>query len=301
MQELLFLHFQLKPITTGTNPFSVSVGDLNGDGKQDMAVTNHGSGNVSVFLNTTAPGSAVPSFSLKSDFSTGTSPMFVAIRDMNGDGKPDLIVTNSGSNNVSLLLNNMDLTLPVELTSFSSLVKDPSVVLYWNTATELNSHKFEIERSIVSLKCGTSTWVSIGIVPASGTTSSPKKYSYTDNNLQTGKYQYRLKMVDDNGTFKYSSIIEAVIGIPKDFNLSQNYPNPFNPSTKIEYTLPESGLVKLQIFSVTGQLVKLLVNQNQEAGYYSIDFNGTNLSSGLYIYRLSVNNKNIVRKMMLLK
>ena len=77
--------------------------------------------------------------------------------------------------------------------------------------------------------------------------------------------------------------------------------NPFNPSTKIEYTLPGNGFVKLQIFSVTGQLVKSLVNQNQESGYYSIDFNGSNLSSGLYIYRLSVNNQNMVRKMMLLK
>ena len=131
--------------------------------------------------------------------------------------------------------------------------------------------------------------------------NSPKPYSFTDKNLQSGKYQYRLKMIDNDGSYEYSSVIEAVIGVPTEYSLSQNFPNPFNPSTKIEYTLPSKGNVKLQVFSVTGQLVKTLTDKNQDSGYYSIDFNGANLASGMYIYRLSVDNKNFVKKMLYLK
>jgi hypothetical protein len=108
-------------------------------------------------------------------------------------------------------------------------------------------------------------------------------------------------MVDNDGSFQYSNIVESVVAAPKDFVLSQNYPNPFNPSTKIEYTLPDNGFVKLQVYSVTGQLVKSLVSENQQAGYYTVNFAGNDLSSGIYIYKLSVNNNELVKKMMLLK
>ncbi|CAF3693564.1 unnamed protein product [Rotaria sp. Silwood1] len=91
--------------TTGTNPQSVSTGDFNGDGKQDLAVANANSTSVSVFLNTTAPGASTPTFSAKTDFTTGSSPYSVSIGDFNGDGKPDLAVVNQGSNSVSVLLN----------------------------------------------------------------------------------------------------------------------------------------------------------------------------------------------------
>jgi len=87
----------------------------------------------------------------------------------------------------------------------------------------------------------------------------------------------------------------------KSFTLYQNYPDPFNPSTRIEYTIPGNSYVKLQVFSVAGQLIKTLVSNNQEAGHYSVQFSGNNLSSGVYIYRLSVNNKNVIKKMLYLK
>ena len=85
------------------------------------------------------------------------------------------------------------------------------------------------------------------------------------------------------------------------FFLNQNYPNPFNPSTKIEYNLPRKGLVILQVYSVTGKLVITLVNELQKAGSYSVNFSGVNLSSGVYIYRLSINDKSLGKKMMLIK
>ena len=92
-------------IDTGASPRSVSVGDLNGDGKVDLAVANINSNTVSVLLNTTAPGAGAPSFATKQDFATGTAPVSVAVDDLNSDGKLDLAVANINSNTVSVLLN----------------------------------------------------------------------------------------------------------------------------------------------------------------------------------------------------
>ena len=91
--------------SAGIYPNSVSIGDFNGDGKQDLAVTNAGSGYVSVFLNTTASGATTPSFTAKTDFSAGINPYSISSGDFNGDGKPDLAVTNINSDTVSVLLN----------------------------------------------------------------------------------------------------------------------------------------------------------------------------------------------------
>ncbi|MEG4535342.1 DUF4347 domain-containing protein, partial [Microcoleus sp. D2_18a_D3] len=90
---------------TGFRPFSVSIGDINLDGKPDLAVANVNSNSASILLNTTATGAATPTFATKVDFPTGTSPRSLSIGDINGDGKPDLAVANTGSNTASILLN----------------------------------------------------------------------------------------------------------------------------------------------------------------------------------------------------
>ncbi len=86
-----------------------------------------------------------------------------------------------------------------------------------------------------------------------------------------------------------------------DFNLSQNYPNPFNPVSKISYRIPKSSMVKLQVFDILGNLITTLVDEEQSAGNYEVEFNGSHLASGIYIYRLSADEFLSVKKMLLLK
>ncbi len=90
-------------------------------------------------------------------------------------------------------------------------------------------------------------------------------------------------------------------GVPAKYELGQNYPNPFNPTTKIRYSLPKEGYVSLKVFNILGSEVATLVSQNQKAGNYELEFNASNLPSGIYFYTLSSNNVTITKKMMLVK
>jgi len=89
--------------------------------------------------------------------------------------------------------------------------------------------------------------------------------------------------------------------IPSDYSLNQNYPNPFNPSTTISYSLPFSRNVTLKIYDILGNEIVTIVNEMQNAGNYAVDFDASNLSSGLYIYKLSAGNFQQTKKLMLLK
>ena len=97
------------------------------------------------------------------------------------------------------------------------------------------------------------------------------------------------------------SVSSEVTESPNSFTLNQNFPNPFNPTTNISYTLPESGAVTLEVFNVTGQKVATLVNSVKSAGSHIATFDASNLSSGVYMYRLSSGNSIQIRKMLLIK
>ena len=187
--------------------------------------------------------------------------------------------------------------LPVELSSFTARMNGNAVVLNWKTATEQNNNIFEIERS-----SNGSTWVKIGSVQGSGNSNTAKSYSFTDSKLSnTGKYSYRLKQVDNSGSFKYSNVTEVNYTVPTVFSLSQNYPNPFNPNTIISYSLPQASNVKLSVYNALGQMVKVLENESKEAGTYNISFNASELSSGIYFYKIEAGQFSQTRKMMLVK
>lgn len=186
--------------------------------------------------------------------------------------------------------------LPVELTSFTARVKDRDVILEWNTAQEVNSLGFEIERKSFNEKDKLSEkWEKVDFVRGNGNSNKPMSYSYVDKKLNTGKYAYRLKMVDIDGSFTYSDEVQIEIGKPAITELKQNYPNSFNPETKIEYQLSNPSFVKIEVYNITGELVTTLVNRELDAGYYIEVFNANNvnggLSSGVYIYRMIANDK----------
>ncbi len=102
-------------------------------------------------------------------------------------------------------------------------------------------------------------------------------------------------------------IMAGIVGVeekgtlPLAFNLEQNYPNPFNPSTQIRYSIPKESKVTLEVFDVLGRKVSTLVNETKLSGEYSVVFNASNLSSGIYIYRLTADNQIVAKTMMLLK
>jgi hypothetical protein len=89
--------------------------------------------------------------------------------------------------------------------------------------------------------------------------------------------------------------------LPSVYRLNQNYPNPFNPSTIINYQIPEQGFVTIKVYDILGKEIKTLVNENKPVGSYNIRFNASDLSSGIYIYQIRVNNFVQSRKMMLMK
>ncbi len=188
-------------------------------------------------------------------------------------------------------------TIPVELTSFTASVTKNSIYLQWSTATETNNYGFSIER-----KTRNSDWVTIGFVRGNGTSTEINYYSYTDNELVSGLYNYRLKQIDFDGTYKYYFLNESIkIGVPEEFRLFQNYPNPFNPITTIEFSLPKDSKVKLVIYNSVGEEVATLVDNQLSAGYYKYNWNASEPTSGIYYYKLISDNTFLVKKMLLLK
>lgn len=201
-------------------------------------------------------------------------------------------------------------TIPVEMTSFTATVDENTVMLNWNTATELNNKGFRVERRYLtpSLSEGgnLTAWQNIGFVNGKGTSSQPNDYVFIDKNVSYGTYLYRLVQIDLNGTLDFSKEIEVNVGLPIKFSLEQNYPNPFNPITKIKYSIPAEGKVKLSIYNLLGEQLRVLVNDFAKAGYNEVNWDGKNdkgnyLPSGIYIYRLEAEKFFDSKKMILLK
>ncbi len=179
----------------------------------------------------------------------------------------------------------VDNSLPVTMQSFNaSVYAQNNVSLSWATTMELNNSGFEVERSVKN----SNVWTDLGFVPGHGNSSSMNHYVYNDEKLSLGKYDYRLKQIDYNGNFELFALNNGVnIGTPDAFSVSQSYPNPSNPRARIDYQIPFSGFVSIKVYNLAGQEVTTLVNESKDAGYYTADFDGTNLASGIYIYRIT--------------
>ncbi|MFH1194776.1 MAG: T9SS type A sorting domain-containing protein [bacterium] len=202
--------------------------------------------------------------------------------------------------------------LPVELTSFSANNSGRNVVLNWSTATEVNNHGFEVERVVnlqgltdINNSSNLGGFESIGFVEGYGNSNSTKDYSFTDKSINGGgKFSYRLKQIDTDGSYSYSGTVEVTV-IPNQFELSQNYPNPFNPTTTIKYSIPAGVetpyMASLRVYDILGNEVATLVNEQEEPGYYEVEWNASQFASGVYIFRLMAGNFIDTKKMILLR
>jgi serine protease AprX len=171
--------------------------------------------------------------------------------------------------------------VPVELTSFTANYTDQKVELTWITATETNNYGFEVER-----RDDSSGYETLAFISGNGTTTNSVTYGYVDNNLYAGRYYYRLKQVDFDGSFKYSDEVLVEIPILSDFQLFQNYPNPFNPSTKIKFYSPSQDKIKIGLYDLLGEEIAILFNDVVNSGSYEIEINGSNLASGIYFVKM---------------
>jgi hypothetical protein len=186
--------------------------------------------------------------------------------------------------------------LPVELSSFNANIIDGKIELSWITNSETNNSGFEIYRSQDAIQ-----FDKIGFISGRGTDTDINSYSFLDAPISNGKYYYKLRQIDFDGNFEYSNLVEVEFYNEMDFALLQNYPNPFNPNTTIEFILPVAEIVLLKIYNLLGSEVETLLSEYREAGRHSITFNASNLSSGVYLYRLSSGNSVQSKQMILVK
>ena len=247
-----------------------------------------------------------------------TNPFAVATTDLSlrapAGGTPNCLfsiyagTTNTAIQNDATFINdNANPTVPVELTTFRAEVEGREVKLNWETKTEVNTKAFEVEKRIIS-SSKSEDWKAVGEVTASGTSTTARKYNFSEQKLNSGKYSYRLKMMDNDGRYEYSKEVEVEVSLPKEYAVSQNYPNPFNPTTRIDYQLPFDSKVTLELYGITGERIATLISGDLSAGYYTADVNASslNLASGVYIYRITAANpvgQNFVqvKKLMLTK
>lgn len=187
--------------------------------------------------------------------------------------------------------------LPVALSLFNALSEKNNVKLFWKTEAEINNSGFELER-----KAESGQWIKIAFIQGSGTTNQPVEYTCEDKKLKPGKYFYRLKQIDYNSNYEYFDLaLPVIISKPKEFALGQSYPNPSNPKSTIDFRLPERTKVNISVYNLLGQLVSTLVNEELDAGIYTAEFNGSNLSSGTYMYRFTAGSFTEVKKLTLVK
>jgi len=135
-------------------------------------------------------------------------------------------------------------------------------------------------------------------------TSKGSAKQFIDKNVEQGlTYTYRIKAYNSVSESDYSNEasltltgVTAEEEMPTEYSISQNYPNPFNPTTKLKFALPQMSLTKLIIYDLLGREVQTPINKELEAGYHEINFNASNLNSGVYFYKIQSGDLLILKK-----
>lgn len=200
-------------------------------------------------------------------------------------------------------------SLPVELSLFTARQDGNSVLLRWVTETENNSYGFHVWRS--SASAGEYQLITAEMIRAAGNSTTRREYQWRDTRVEAGQtYYYKLQQIDISGASRFYGPVNVTlspeIAKPHHFRLYQNFPNPFNPSTTIKYELPAGGIVRLEIFDLSGKRVRILVNEFKDAGSYTTvwdgkDDKGNEVSAGTYFAKIKNEFKALSCKMILLR
>ena len=172
-----------------------------------------------------------------------------------------------------------------------------SSLAFWQIATGQDANSVSVAAEFESNTDLSLTGGSVGDVRLAGT---PLAMVTTDifGTTRSSQFPY---MGAFEGDVKLGDDTSAEVDHPQEFSLSQNYPNPFNPSTNIQFTLPQTMDVRLEVYDVTGQRVATLVNERREAGVHTVVFDGTGLASGVYVYRITAGSFVQTRKLTFIK
>jgi len=281
-----------------------SIGDLNLDltGAPYITLTSNPSGKFSVKTQPTVD-----------PISSGSSDTFVILCSPTEPG--EITATVSIANNSEAapytfaIKCNGDVSLPVELASFTASVQGNAVVLNWQTASETDNLGFILERA-----AGNSAWQPIAsyktdaALKGRGNRSTTTIYTFTDNTVSAGaEYRYRLGDVNVAGTITmHSPIAVTMTALPQSTELFNAYPNPFNPETTFKYTLHQDTQVTIAVYDLLGRQVKTLVDENQAAGSYQAVWSGTDAvgaqaASGAYLVRMQTAEITQTQKVLLVK
>ncbi len=200
----------------------------------------------------------------------------------------------------------VDVSLPVELTSFTATPLKGAIQLDWVTESEIENLGFILERRTKDTDWKEiANYITHPELVGQGSVTYRTEYSFTDETVEAVQtYDYRLADVDYHGDWKYHSLIVMgveVAELPTEFALLPAYPNPFNPSTTISYNLIEDGNVTLAIFDVNGREVSRLVDEAQIAGTYELSWDASRVSASVYFCQLVQGNKSATQKLIFLK
>jgi hypothetical protein len=277
-------------------PSSVVIGDLNGDGRLDLAVPNPRSFMTPGYLVSVLLGNGDGTFAAKTDYATGGIPEYVAIGDLNGDGRPDLAVANSNSSTVSVLLNTLpDMPTPTLVELFRAVPTAEGIRVEWQLGSPGAFQSVELD-------CGSSEvgpWSRVEQVPqVQGDVTS-----VLDGVAAVGQTRwYRLSGVARDGhsiTLGLTSAMaqEAIAA----FALSPLSPNPSTGRSLVRFAVPARARVRLTLADVQGREVAVLADGLRETGRYAAALDASDLRAGMYFVRMQAQGVHLTRRLVVVR
>jgi uncharacterized repeat protein (TIGR01451 family) len=217
-----------------------------------------------------------------------------------------LTVTDLGETHSNIDLGYNAFETPVELTRFTAQAQPGAIHLNWTTQSETDNLGFHLYRSMA--ESGPFSRITANLIAGAGNSQVSRYYSYSDEISETGStFYYKISDVSYAGVeTMHGPVAVTALAAPAEFALGQNYPNPFNSSTVINFSMKESGSVRLAIHNLLGQVVRTLAEEVREAGEHRLvwdgkDESGMAVPAGVYIYTMQVNQFRMTRKMQLLR